>query len=163
MKRRILTLKENDKAVLNLPLKLLITIILISCIIPTSLIGYKNLERSRFEIEVKNQIKDMLNLAVQLNKEGNGSSTVFTLNLQGGTFSKLDYINIGGPVGEEDYLIKYKFSWKNTQNYYISDNPTIHMTSINNESLTLGKGIYDIKLTNVYERKVSYIVFSIIN
>lgn len=153
----------NDKGVMELPVKLLIMMLMIGLVIPSVTIGYRGVSRMRFENRIRSELKDVIAFSRKLVQEGDLASMSIELDLKGDIFASIDHVDVGGTLGDMDWMIQYRFSWKGSEEYLTAVDPVIHMTSPDNNTYRLTGGIHQLKLTHVLTEEDSFIVVSDIN
>lgn len=145
---------------MELPFKLLIMMLLIGLVVPTVLIGYRGVSRMRYDDKIKGEVRDIIAYSRKLVQEGDMSSMTIELDLKGDVFSGIDYLDVGDSLGERDWMVNYRLSWKESEEYISAIDPVIHLTSPDNETYRLTEGIHELKLTHIFNEETSFIVMS---
>ncbi len=160
IKRRRVDLSSDEKAVIDLPLKLIVMMILIGSVIPTSVVGFRNISRVRFEKDIEGELMELAFMARCLSREGNSSSYKIELDLDGNVFASVDHVEIGSSIDGFGRMIRYKFSWKRSSSSLIVDDQGLKLTSPNNSTLRLSGRTQVLYMTHLIVNDDSFILIS---
>lgn len=156
------SIRRDNEGVLDLPFKLIIMMLLMGAILPLSIMGYRDTSRARYERKVEDELHHLVSMCQRLSIEGNLSSARITLDLEGDMFSSLAHIHIGDSLGKKDWMIDYRFDWREETDYIAATDPMVHMTSPGNSTLRLKGGRETLELTHCIEDRLSYIRIDIV-
>lgn len=145
---------------MELPLKLIVMMILIGAVIPSSVIGYRNISRVRFENHVNEELNDLIFMSRCLSREGNSSSCKIEVDLDGNVFASVDHVEIGSSIDEYGRMIRYKFSWKRSSSSMIVDDASVKLTSPQNSTLRLSGQTQVLYMTHLVVNDDSFILIS---
>ncbi|MFW6140985.1 MAG: hypothetical protein ACOC53_00320 [Candidatus Saliniplasma sp.] len=156
-------MKRSNRGTMELPFKLMMMMLLIGMVIPTTLIGYRNVNRTMYENRVMNELHDLIAFSRKLKREGDLSSMTIELDLTGDTFASLEYLHIGDSLDKRPWMLNYRLSWKESDGYLSAVDPLVKLTSPNNNTFRLTSGSHRLKLTHIYTEDTSFIVVSNVN
>ena len=160
IERRKITPPKDEHAMMDLPFKLIVMIILIGAVIPSSVIGYRNISRVRFEKDIEAELNDLVFMSRCLSREGNSSSCKIEVDLDGNIFASIDHVQIGSSIDEYCRLIRYRFSWKRSSSSMIVDDPSVKLTSPQNSTLRLSGRTQVLYMTHLVVNDDSFILIS---
>ncbi len=145
---------------MELPFKLIIMMLLIGLIVPTVAVGYRGVSRIRYQEKVRNELNDLAAFSKKLMQEGDFSSMTIELDLTGDIFASLEYVEIGNTLGENEWRINYKLSWRDHEDHISSTDPLVRWSSSHNSTFRLTGGSHLLKLTHIFLESNSFIVVS---
>ena len=152
--------KRSDKGAQEIPIKLLVMALLVGLIMPFSVMGYRDVSRVRFQEHVRRELYDVVALSRSISREGNLSSSVIEIDLNGDIFSQVGYVEIGDVLGGDDWMIRYMMEWEDSEDLITVIDPVVHLTSHVNDTFRLTSGSHEIKLTNIIISGRNFVVLS---
>lgn len=150
----------DGSGIMDLPFKLMIMMILIGTTVPASMIGYRNISRTRYDSKVNGELMDLASMAQRLSREGNLSRCRLEMDIEGDPFARLDYVNIGENLDQHNNILRYKFSWKKGQESMVVTGPEVKLTSPYNSTQKLDGNEHELYLTHVVLKGRSFVVVS---
>lgn len=145
---------------MELPFKLMIMVLLIGLVVPTVAVGYRGVSRIRYHEKVRNELLDLAAFSRKLMQEGDFSSMTIELDLAGDIFADLEYVELGDTLGEKEWRINYRLSWRDHENHITMVDPLVRLTSPQNTTFRLTSGSHSLKLTHIYTESSTFIVVS---
>ncbi|MEM3492996.1 MAG: hypothetical protein QXD15_01390 [Thermoplasmata archaeon] len=146
---------RDNHALEGLPLKLTIIGIVLGISIPLIFGAFISYDKFNTEQQLRNELYILANAAKKVYLGNVNSSDVVKLHINEGFFTKIEYIKIGGALDDKinRTSIVYKLTNLGEGKIVITD-PNINMTSEDNKSLTLGRGLYTLILTCKYHSQM---------
>lgn len=158
-----MNLSRSNSGIMELPFKLVIMMLLMGLVIPTVAVGYRGVSRIRYQEKVRNELQDLVVFSRKLMQEGDLSSMTIELELTGNYFASLDYVELGDTLGEKEWMINYKLSWREHEDHITSIDPLVKLTSPDNSTFRLTAGSQRLKLTHIFTENTSFVVVSDLN
>ena len=131
----------DKKGIEGLPLKLLVTSIVMAIVIPIGWGAFSYYDLQTLTTKVETSMAGLVDLIETLSRN-QGNRRSYVLDLEDGSISDVDYARLGGPIGSGwDQLINYSIEGKLTrialEGYRVStiDNSTLKLSS---GKITLG-------------------------
>ena len=141
-----MSLNSDSSAVEGLPLKLIITALVLSITIPASVNALQAYDRIQAEEGVQAEVEHLALSARQVYLGGSGSQRVVQFNPKGGMFYTLEWVAIGGPVGSQNTSsIFYRFEGGSTRGIVLT-NPQIPVQGEDGNAVMLGPGNHELLL-----------------
>ncbi|MGM0405355.1 MAG: hypothetical protein ACQEQM_04360 [Thermoplasmatota archaeon] len=158
-----MNISRANSGIMELPFKLVIMMLLIGMVVPTVAVGYRDVSRIRYQEKVKNELQDLVFFSRKLMQGGDLSSMTIELDLNGNYFASLDYVELGDTLGEKEWMINHKFSWREHEDHIASVDPLVRLTSADNSTFRLTDGSHRLKLTHIFTENTSFVVVSDLN
>ena len=112
--------RRNKDGIESMPLQLLIIMAILALTIPIIMNYWMTADSGQVENNTLNQLNYLGTTAKQLFDNGVGNRDIIKLDFKDGTFTKIEYINIGGDVNKiESSLIKWKIKGEQERTYII--------------------------------------------
>ncbi|MFW6173507.1 MAG: hypothetical protein ACOC5T_07175 [Elusimicrobiota bacterium] len=126
------------------------------------MISYRGIQQTRYEEEINRNIGNFVELLKQINEEGNRSQATIDMDFRSDLFCALEYFKLGDV---ENYIIEYKYSWKDEKEIVIVNDPLINILTVDGNPIVLKEGKYTLELTNILssENTNSYVLVSLIS
>lgn len=102
-------LRADEKGLEGLPLKLLITAIVMGISIPAILATWSNVEKVQVENSLRSEMNYLILRIHQVHRAGPGTSISLDVNLDSGMFTSIDYVLVGDSQGSP---LKGTIRWK---------------------------------------------------
>ena len=152
-----MTLNSDSFAVEGLPLKLIITALVLSITIPASVNALQAYDRMQAQENVRSEVEHLALAARQVYLGGTGSQRAIQFNPDGGMFYKLDWISIGdAPGGQNESAIFYCFGDSSTRAILIS-NPQVPLRGEDGDAVHLGPGRHSLVLQSKQDASGIYV------
>lgn len=143
-KAKPIHLSKNNRAVEGLPLKLIITAIVLAITIPLMFGALKTYDKSKVEQELSAEIDEFISGVQLIYSSGPGNSAVLEFRAAKGTFTGLDYVIFGDePGGDYSSVIRYRISGIQEVPTVIQS-PNVPMMSSSNSTFEIMAGNYEI-------------------
>ena len=143
------SLRTDDSAIEHIPLQLIIILVVLAISLPIVVMGWMSFDRAQVESRVQSELTTLSTRIGSICNNGNGNANKLPLDLRGGTFTKLEYVEVGGAIlGDSDRLITWKMEGGSVRHIIIENGARASVGG--NESLHLGSGSYTVH----YECKV---------
>ncbi len=134
----------DTRAVEGLPLKLIITAIVLAITIPLMFGALKTYDKSKVEQEISAEIDRFISTVQLVYSSGPGNSAVLEFRAAKGTFTGLDYVKFGDEPGSNySSVIRYKISGMQEVPAVIRS-PNVPMMSTGNSTFEIMGGDYSI-------------------
>ncbi len=143
---------------IELPFKLLLMCCLLALLIPTTALSYRHVSRIRLEDSVEEIIEDILSKASRMAIQDDRSRTLYSFEIEEGHMANLDYIRVGGKIGEGDNMIEYRMGWWSNPKYIYVEN--FGITSNSNSTYELRSGRQELALTKITISEEPIVVIS---
>jgi hypothetical protein len=152
-----MTLNSDSSAVEGLPLKLIITALVLSITIPASVNALQAYDRMQAQENVRNEVEHLIISARQVYLGGAGSQRVIEFNPDGGMFYHLDWVSIGDAVGgQNESAIFYRFEDGSTKVILIS-NPRVALRGEGGGGVRIGPGRHQLVLQSKQDSSGIYV------
>ena len=102
-------LEEDENGIEGLPLKLLITAIVMGISLPAILATWSNVEKVQVENSLQSEMNYLILRIQQVHRAGPGNSIGVDVNLDSGMFTSVDYVLVGDGL---DSPFKSTIRWK---------------------------------------------------
>ena len=137
-------LHADIRAVEGLPLKLIITAIVLAITIPMMFGALRAYDRSKVELELSAEIDRFVSGVQLVYSSGPGNSMMLDFSAAKGTFTNLDYVRFGDvPGGNYSSVIRYRISGMQ-EVLAVIQSPNVPMMSSDNSVLEIMPGDYHI-------------------
>ena len=137
-------LLTDTRAVEGLPLKLIITAIVLAITIPLMFGALKTYDKSKVEQELSSEIDEFISAVQLIYSSGPGNSAALEFRAAKGTFTGLDYVKFGDePGGDYSSVIWYRISGMSEVPKVIQS-PNVPMMSSSNLTFEIMAGNYEI-------------------
>ena len=137
-------LSTDTRAVEGLPLKLIITAIVLAITIPLMFGALKTYDKSKVEQELNSEIDRFISAVQLIYSSGPGNSAVLEFRAAKGTFTGLDYIKFGDePGGDYSSVIRYRISGMQ-ETPTVIQSPNVPMMCSSNLTFEIMPGTYEI-------------------
>ncbi len=104
-------LRDDEKAVEGLPLKLLITAIVMGIVIPSIFAAWSNVEKVQVESSLRSELNFLILRIQQVHRSGPGNAVTVEIYLDSGMFTRIDHVLIGDSLTSPlKGTIRWKFS-----------------------------------------------------
>jgi hypothetical protein len=111
---------RRSDGVESIPLQLVILVIIIAFTIPIVMNYWMMGDRAQVENNTLSQLNYLGTTVKQINDNGIGNRDLITLDFKDGTFTKIDYIRIGGDIKQtQSALVKWRLSGAQERTYII--------------------------------------------
>ncbi|MCK5024341.1 MAG: hypothetical protein KAR56_01855 [Thermoplasmata archaeon] len=134
----------DTRAVEGLPLKLIITAIVLAITIPMMFGALRTYDRSKVEQEIKSEIDRFISMAQLVYSSGSGNSAVLEFRAAKSTFTGIDYVRFGDvPDGNYSSVVRYRISGMPEVPTVILS-PNVPLMSSGNSTFEIMSGNYQI-------------------
>lgn len=132
-------LADDKKAIEGLPLKLLITAIVMGIAIPAVLAMWSNVEKVQVENSVRSEMNYLVLRIQQVHRSGPGNAVIVEIDLDSGVFTRIDHVLVGDSLSSP---LKGTIRWKlgGGQENIIPIEDGIPVCGKNDEALKLAEG-----------------------
>ena len=140
-------INRDKRGVDGIPMKLLVSIIIIGFIVPTAYHGLNVNAQNQTRDDIKNSLDELVTAIRFVYSQGTLESKEVTLDFGDSRFSGLETIMIGDRVGEHPGVNQSTISYDlwNAWEHIVVTDPNIPITSPDNSVLTLdGYGRWDL-------------------
>jgi len=151
-------LSMNRRGVLEMPLKLLISVIIMTA---TASIGFGALSyysKGMVESNLRQQGESIASAALRLDGLGLNSTLRLQLKLEGAPMAGVEFFKVGYPLTEPLHpyaaMVRFKGAGTDEGHIYVKDagGSPLPLCSISGDTFPLGAGTHDILLTKLYSR-----------
>jgi len=139
----------SNWGVSDIPMQLLIGACIISFAVPIVYSAYDDLSSRMTEASIEREIKEIMEKMEILLSADHGSRSTMNLDLDGFGTVSLESLKIGGALGYDPNRFLISYSLTDGTGGKITLDPPYPMTSIDNSTLELSSGTYELVITNV--------------
>lgn len=137
-------LPRDTRAVEGLPLKLIVTAIVLAITIPLMFGALKTYDKSKVELELNSEIDGFISAVQLIYSSGPGNSAILEFRAARGSFTGLDYVKFGDqPGGNYSSVIQYKINGMQ-EVLRVIQLPNVPMMSSSNLTFEIMAGNYEI-------------------
>jgi hypothetical protein len=131
----------DDRSVIEIPYKLLITVIILLLVVPLVWFGLDTYSRAQVETNVRTECERLITAIKHVWKGEEGTSITVYISFQDAVLSSIEYIKIGDCLGgKHESRVRYKISGEQVKSITIV--PNVPVTTVNNESFDCSAGNY---------------------
>lgn len=122
MRLYLRNLARDKKAIEGLPLKLLITAIVMGISIPAVLAMWSNVEKVQVESSIQSEVNYLMLRIQQVHRSGPGNAITVEIHLDSGMFAQIEYVLVGDEL-EDPFkgTIRWKLSGDSERVILIED------------------------------------------
>ncbi|MEW5761112.1 MAG: hypothetical protein AB1779_10155 [Candidatus Thermoplasmatota archaeon] len=165
-----MTYKHDKNGVIDIPFKLLITVIIMAFTITIAFSGLDHYSKISAENNLKAQIDRIVGIARSVDSSGNGTAQTLTdVKIEGTLMATVEYVIIGDKkTGANKSMIRYKISGLSKKSELVQDanGRDIVLTTEKDRELKLHTGTYNINFKKVVEgsgvNMKSYLIMTIV-
>ena len=160
-------LRRDCAGVLQMPLKLMISAIVMAVVASSGFGALSSYSRGAVESGLRQQAEALAAAALRLDSMGLNSSRVVELRLEGAPLSHVEYFRVGHPLARplhpHSAMVRYKGSGTDEGHVYVRDaaGKPLPLCSGSGKGVELGEGVHRLLLTKAHSGELDIVYINV--
>ncbi len=139
-----MSLSCDPEGIEGVPIKLLVVAIVLAITVPLIFSALRSYDHARVEQGLEAELDEFVTMVQTIYVSGPGNGVTMEIDIPSGTFSRVETISFGDVLGGSmSSVIRYRLQGR-AESLLVLKNPNVPMTGIDNSSLEIASGHYEI-------------------